>query len=1027
MRKYAEQSMAEKIKNIALMSAAGSGKTHALTKRFLFLYLHERSFALESLYAITFTNAAAFEMKNRILRYLDVLTQGSADNEPEKDIIDYFGSVFPDIQKRAARKKNHLLSDFSDLHVSTFHSLFASFLSCIPFAAGIMPDYEIIGEPDEKLILMQAIDRVMNRALGDADVLAMLTELIEQRERVFKKGIDTLYRNLVPWMQYFEDLVQREDKIRSGVKRLTSDVRGHLRELVSFIRDHESAALTKTTGKINSNFKGMLLRIDEFISNPDARRLEPVLKYFLDDGILNKKYVKDFAGRLEAPDEFTHLVAHAVDGLREYLTMLSEREMLIHLKPIIEIHEEFRSEKQKMSLLSFDDIEYFTRKALRASPETDYLYFKLGAEMNHLMIDEFQDTSFRQVEILEPIMDEITAVNPEEKSLFYVGDPHQAIFRWREGAPELFEYLKHKYQSRITAQELSVNFRTKEEIIRFVNKVLGKDDQVKPGNRGGWLRIEELGDFKKKEEGETATIERTVQIVRELIEDYHYGSDDIAILTRTNDFASAVARALSERGVRCVSRSRSSILDEPDVQFVLHLLRFLDNPQDDFSMLHVLLSVPVRLDEEKVRQLRAGKKTLYMALMDYHPDWPITARLEKLLAQVYFNNPYEIIVRILQEFTLRISYPLATLLDAALRYTNDNLNSLSAFVDWFEYQGRTIEVKEIHARGVEILTVHRAKGLEFEIVIIPETNWDVNQPENAHLLFSYEKESARPDRVYWRKYGKYMSGLIEAEQERLKRDGHNLLYVALTRAKSGVYMLGYETSRTGIGFWLNTIHEKMGDTLLPFDEIPKQGKKPVEEKVEPYPVTLTEHGPVIREERSLYSPTERGVEIIESKRRKGMEFGEMIHRALSRVAWLDDQDPDTFIRELVDYAKGMYARAPRDETSIEEQLLPLLAETLFDPDLRHIFYQDGRDVACKNESAIYFEDEKKDVSGQIDRLLMSQDEILIIDYKTGTEKPEYKHQMRVYKRGIEQMYPRRSVRSMLIYLERDRGTKITEV
>ncbi len=1019
--------MAEKINNIALMSAAGSGKTHALTKRFLLLYLHDRNFLLESLYAITFTNAAAFEMKNRILRYLDVLTQGTADNEPEQDVIDYFGGIFPDIRKRAAYKKGHLLNNFSDVHISTFHSLFASFLSCIPFAAGIMPDYRIIDEPDEQLILIEAIDRVLDIARADPKVLAMLTEMVEQQERTVKTGIDNLYRSLIPWMPYFEDLTQHETKIRSSADSLTKELVGYLESLVRFVHDHEYAALTKSTGKINSMLERMLKKINDFVSTTDTHKLEPILKYYLEDGILNKKYVSNFVERLETPDEFRRLVEDTVKHLQKYVTMLSDREILIHLKPIIEIHREFRSAKQKMSALSFDDIEYFTREALKGSPETDYLYFKLGSDMNHLMIDEFQDTSFRQVEILEPIMDEITAVSPEDKSLFYVGDPYQAIFRWREGAPELFDYLKNKYQGKIEGKDLSVNYRTKEEIISFVNRILDKKDEAKPGNIGGWLRIEELAEFKKKEEGNEATIKKTVEIVRELTNEYGYAPDDIAILTRTNKFASRLAKALSEAAIPCVSRSRASVLDEADVQFMLHLLKFLDNPQDDFSLLHVLLAPPVAMNEETIRRFRVGKKTLYMALLDHHPDLPITARLQKILAQVYFNNPYEIIFRILQEFKMRISYPVATLLDAALGYPKYDFNSLSAFVNWFEYHGKSIEVKETHARGVEILTVHRAKGLEFEIVLIPETNWDLRNPENAQLLFSYEKDSARPDRVYWRKYGKYLEGLREAEQERLKKDSLNLLYVALTRAKSGVYMLGYKTRATGRGFWLNTIKEKLGDAALPYDAIPKLKKAAEKEEAESYPVTLIEEGPVVREERTLYSPTERGVEIIEPVRRKGMEFGEMIHNTLSQVEWLDDVDAETRISELLDYAKSIYARSSKDEGSIEQRLLPLLRETLLDPDLRFLFYRDGRDVVCKNELPIYYEDEKRDISAHIDRLLIGADDIVIIDYKTGEEKSEYKHQMRVYKKGIEMIFPDARIRSILLYLERDRGSKITEI
>lgn len=1009
------------------MSAAGSGKTHALTKRFLLLYLHDRNFALESLYAITFTNAAAFEMKNRILRYLDVLTLGSADSEPEQDVIDYFGRIFPDIQQRAAYKKNQLLNNFSDVHISTFHSLFASFLSCIPFAAGIMPDYRIIDEPDEQLILTEAIDRVLDRARTDPIVLAMLTELVEQQERTVKTGIDNLYRNLIAWMPYFEDLTQHEVRARNAAESLAKELVGYLEDLVRFVRDNEYAALTKTTGKINSLLEGMLNKLNDFISRQDSRRLEPILRYFLDDGILNKKYVSNFVDRLETPDAFRHLVEDITKHLRKYVTVLSDREILIHLKPIIEIHREFRSVKQKMSTLSFDDIEFFTRQALKESPETDYLYFKLGSDMNHLMIDEFQDTSFRQVEILEPIMDEITAASPADKSLFYVGDPYQAIFRWREGAPELFDYLKNKYQGNIEGKELAVNFRTKEEIINFVNKILGKKDEAKPGNMGGWLRIEDLDEFSKKEDGDEATIKKTVEIVRALTKEYGYAPEDIAILTRTNRFASRLAKALSEAVIPCVSRSRASVLEETDVQFMLHLLKFLDNPQDDFSLLHVLLAAPVGMDEEAVRRLRVGKKTLYMALLDHHTDSPITTRLQKILAQVYFKNPYGIIFQILQEFKMRISYPLATMLDAALGYTNDGFNSLSAFVSWFEYHGRSIEVKETHARGVEILTVHRAKGLEFEIVLIPETNWDLRQPENAQLLFAYEGESARPDRVYWRKYGKYIKGLREAEQERLKRDSLNLLYVALTRAKSGVYMLGYNTRATGRGFWLNTIKEKLGDAALPCDTIPKLEKAVEKKEAEPYPITLLEQGPVVREERTLYSPTERGVEIIESVRRKGMEFGEMIHRTLSQVEWLDDVDEETRINELIDYAKSTYARSSNDEDLVEQRLLPLLRETLLDPQLRILFYRDGRDVVCKNELPIYFEDEKKDVSAHIDRLLITGEDIVIIDYKTGEEKSDYKHQMRVYKKGIEMIFPGARIKSILLYLERDRGSKITEI
>jgi ATP-dependent exoDNAse (exonuclease V) beta subunit len=158
-----------------------------------------------------------------------------------------------------------------------------------------------------------------------------------------------------------------------------------------------------------------------------------------------------------------------------------------------------------------------------------------------------------------------------------------------------------------------------------------------------------------------------------------------------------------------------------------------------------------------------------------------------------------------------------------------------------------------------------------------------------------------------------------------------------------------------------------------------------------------------------------------------MEFGDMIHKALSRVAWLDEGDVEEQIAHIVDYTRNNYARSSTDELYIEQRILPLLTETLLDPDLKFLFYRGDRDIVCKNELPIYFEDEKKDVSAHIDRLLIGRDEIVIMDYKTGGEKPEYKHQMRVYKRGIEKIYPDKRIRTIIVYLERERGKKIIEV
>ncbi len=1016
--------MSRRIENIALISSAGAGKTRALTERFLFLFLHRAAYPLDSLYGITFTNEAAFEMKTRIMRYLDVLRTGKAEDESEKAIVMLFSQLFPDIRALADKKKRYLLNNLSELNVSTFHSLFASFLSSIPFAAGILPGYNIIDETEEALIHESALDRYFESVAQNKDVLATLTELLEQQETRIKGRMNEIYSCITPWIGYLEELMKREKEMRSSIAREEKRFMRLLKEFKKFLSGDGSQS-----EQMADHLRKLCNAIDQYLQTKDIRMLSKsaYTESLLKRDIGTKSYMKKFAeacGEREAA--YSDILRRLNNCTEQYLKLLSDYQIFIHLKPIVEIHGLFQKEKQDRNVISFDDIETFTLEAFKNNPEPDYLYFKVGAELRHLMIDEFQDTSHRQLEIMEPLISEITSVEPRQKSIFYVGDPKQAIFRWRGGTPELFHVLIQKYPGKIRRDELTVNYRSKEEIVRFVNSVLDKADRAKPGNTGGWISVEQCGDFATKEEGDQTVMERSCSIIEELHREYGYEYSDIAVLVHTNRFGATIAEECTKREIPCVSRSRADILNDNDVRFMLALLRFLDNPENDFALMHVLLSSVFKIKEETLRRLSYSKKSLFLTLSDSHPHWNVTKILLRLLSLVHFLNPYELIYHILKELGMKVSYSLATLLDVALEYAGQGFGSLSSFIDWVDRVGMSIEIKEIHPEGVKILTVHKAKGLEFEVVIIPETNWTIKSYENRQLLFSYTDSGSKPDKIYWRAYGKYFKPLKEAEEKRLRNDALNLLYVALTRAKNGIYVLGFRHAKRGLGFWLDTISEKIGSTSYSYGEVIRKGKRETRREEKLYGALFGEPL-VIKEERTLYSPTERGIEIIDTSRRRSIEFGTMIHRALSKVEWLDDRDIEQCIKDIIGFVKNLYARTPEESEEIEAPVRALLIETLTDPDLRFLFFKDRRDIRCKNELPIYFEEEKKDVSGQVDRLIIEPDRMTIIDYKTGEKKSEYIHQMRVYKRGMEKIYPGKNMKALLIFLEKERGEKIVEV
>ncbi len=1020
--------MSKQIENIALVSAAGAGKTRALTQRFLLLYLHKRNFPLDSLYGITFTNEAAFEMKSRIVHYLDLLITGKPKDESEEKIIQYFSKLFSDIKERAILKKRYLLNNLSELNISTFHSLFASFLSSIPFAAGILPGYRIIDEAQEAIVYESVLDSFLETVHQDDALLNVITELLEQQETRVKDSIKNMFWHIVPWLDFLQGLADKEETIKSNITAREEAFVDSLQELAEFIQKHESAGYVSKSGRLHKDLRTLLSKVEEYCQTREFATLDAseYTKSILRRDIETKAYVQKFMHNLaEASSNFMTIINNVKKCTEAYLNSLSDQQILIHLKPIFKVFKQFQDEKQYKNVLSFDDIEQYTLRALQNNPEPDYLYFKIGAEIRHLMIDEFQDTSHRQLEILEPLIAEITALAPSEKSFFYVGDPRQAIFRWRGGNPELFYALLKRYSGKIKPQELTINYRSKEEIIRFVNTVLDKNDEVKPGNIGGWVRLEHLGDVADRETGEQQVMERTTEIIKELTHTYGYHYSDIAVLVRTNKFGSAIADTLTLAKIPCVSRAHADILSNDDVQFILNLLKFLDDPQNDFALLHVLLSPVFNIKEETLRRLRYGKKTLFMILSDSHPGWTATKKLKELLALVYFCNPYELIYRIYKTLQIKISYPLATLLDVALQYTREGFGHLSSFIDWIEKTGSSIEIKEIHPEGVKIFTTHKAKGLEFEVVIIPETHFPLQSYENRQLLFAYTDDGTKPEKIYWRAHGKYFSALRDAEEKRLKNDELNLLYVALTRAKNGVYVLGFDLPKNKRGFWMDTVMEKIGSTEHSVGNVVQKEKITVTKEEKPYGAII--EGPlVIREERSLYSPTEHGVEIIEPTRRKGMEFGTLIHQTLSNIEWLDGCEFQETIDDIITSTKNAYVRIPEDAQEIEERLRPLLVETLTDPDLRWLFYKDNREVRCKNELSLYFEEEKRDVSCLIDRLIIEANRVYIIDYKTGEEKPEYKHQMNMYKKGVKTIYPDYTIKAYLVYLERERGNKLVE-
>lgn len=1017
------------LKNIALRATAGSGKTRALTKRFLELYLGLEDYRLPSLCAITFTNKATMEMKERILSYLKLLANSSIepDTEEEREIIKSFREKFSgvDLEQLARKKQKFLLNNLSDLQVSTLDSLFFNFLSAIPFQAKVLPGFEIIEDLQAAAILEETLDEFFEEAMHNPRTEKAIRGLLRPEEGNVKEQTKEAFGSFVGHLREIKNVFPDPPALLAHWERernkIISEIRGPVLNFIALVEDN--AAYQTKRGEAN-------VRIGKKIEKMKGAIREGKLEEIAGDFVAKKiSEGRDFSRFLDnlnnAGRGDVGLTIHQeIDGLQkkfeDYINATSNKLILAHLIPIQQIYERFQKKKHEQNLLTYDDLEFLTLEALRGGEEErEHLYFKLSGKISHLFIDEFQDTSIREWEVLQPIAEEATS---GEGSLFYVGDPNQAIFRWRKGEARLFDQVIRRFPGKIEEKDLDKNYRSKKEIVDFVNTLFRERAAYRPmismSPEGGWVRVTDLGEY-NREEGKEKVGQEVVRIIKEL-NHKGYKYSDVTILVRRNKTGVELADRLRQERIPCASESQAMLLAQQEVRTVLSLLQFLEDPEDDFALGQVLLSPIFGLQEEEVFRIKK-KKPLYLTLRDEHPDWEPTRKLTDLLNLVGFLNPYELLFRIYTRLGLEKIYghsePILSLLEAALRYCQEHgYAPLSEFIEWLKTSGKAIEVREKQPAGVNILTVHKAKGLQFKVVILPETQWQ-QQPEDKSLLFDYKPGEVLPSQIYWRRaIRNVFSGPFDREKERLRDDELNLLYVALTRAQQGLWVLGYRSARLRGFTWFSYIEKNIGGSYSA-GEIKKLKESPSKFRVaelEPEPIFLPLAEAFQEEEHGLFSPTEKRNEILTEGRRGEIKWGNIYHHALCKVEWLDGKDIGKLIEEIVSYTKKAVARTDGEAKDIDKRLPGFLWATLNNPQWRPIFFKDNRRVVLKTEVPVYFQGQRNDVSGRIDRLIIEADLVSIIDFKSGKDKEADHRQMELYKEGIERIYPGRRVETYLV-------------
>jgi ATP-dependent helicase/nuclease subunit A len=797
--KRAQREAADPRASAWVSANAGTGKTHVLTQRAQRLMLSGT--IPERILCLTYTKAAAAEMSKRVY---DTLARWVT--MPEDDLraaLRDLGDRDPTDEEMARARTlfTAAIETPGGLKVQTIHSFCERLLQRFPLEADVAPGFSILDDATTHLLQREAIDAVLRSASGDPtspEGRALHSAIRYAGDERF----DELLREALAERRWLEQAARidlgADDDAFAAVERLYQDalrVRPELTEaalldeMAATVRNPDLMRLRDAltaTGK-SSDATGAAHVATALTANSPAARVAALQAYFCTGKGEPRANLMTKAVKEEHPDLET--VMSTAQG--RFVTLLDERRGFTIVAATIALHrlagavlQHYTAAKARRAALDYEDLIAKTVTLLHVKQWAPWVLFKLDRGIDHILVDEAQDTSREQWQVVEAIAEEFFGAEGkrgETRTLFAVGDEKQSIYSFQGAAPEMFAEMGRKF-AELTASAsqqwrripLDLSFRTVTPVLASVDQVFA-DPKRTPGltaeaaivrhgvhRMGHAGRVEiwptethdevrEADVWAPLEEGASSApqlrlADRIAATIRQWLdkgerlpsEDRAVQPGDILVLVRKRQpFAAPMVAALKARGIPVAGADRLRLTEQIAVQDLISLGNFLTLPEDDLSLAEVLKSPLFGFDDDDLLALAWDRKgTLWKQLLDKAEERPhfgtAAATLKRWRARADYVPPFEFFAGILDreggraKFLARLGAeaadPLDEFLNLALAYDDQAPPSLTGFLAYLREANR--EVKRDMEQGrneVRVMTVHGAKGLEAPIVFLPDT------------------------------------------------------------------------------------------------------------------------------------------------------------------------------------------------------------------------------------------------------------------------------------------------------------------
>lgn len=1015
-------------------AAAGSGKTFTLVKEYLKQILSANTDDYyKHLLAITFTNKAVAEMKQRIVATLVNFSENESVENPLPimlKIVEEIGMDLGTIQTRSQRILKNLLHNYAAFSVETIdrfnHRLIRTFARDLKLAT----NFEVTLDTNE--LLAEAVDLLLSKAGENKEVTKVLLDfalektdddkswdiskdiakaaklLYNENEATHVKGLKE--KSLEDFLLFKSQILKTKHKISETVKTIASEALQLIEESGLQYDDFSSSYLPKyflklADGHLSVNF-GLKWQdtMDEKPLYPG--RVSAAIKATIDQ--LTPIFSEKFQFTKQAVTKIWLL-----DAILKNLNPLS----VINL-----VNQEIENIKIEKNIFPISEFNALINKEIKNQP-APFIYERMGEKYRHFFIDEFQDTSKLQWENLIPLIDNALSQQEQQSqgSLLLVGDAKQSIYRWRGGLPEQFIELYGDKKKPFSIQDKKVahlpkNFRSCKEIVTFNNNFFSfianyfSDEEhtslYEKGNKqhlndkqDGYVKLEFIEKQNKADNQEVYS-----KLVYDAILDAKnkgFSESDICILTRRKADGVVLGTYLMEKEIQVISQETLLLQSSALVQILVLSLTvslYSNNEEAKINLLDLLHDFHAFSEEKHtffMKSLNASLENFSSTLKEFGLDFDF-----KEMQKVSLYEGFEYCIQQLKLAEAADAY-LFGFMDLVYEFELQPLADKVAFIDTWETKKESASIAAAEGtNAVQLMTIHKAKGLEFPIVIFPFADIELYKTQGDTLWYPLDEAEFNFDEAQVNynsalaEFSEIGAAMYQNHRSQLELDNINLLYVTLTRAVEKLYIFAEMPTepKSGIPVSYNHLfmeflkHKSKWNSDQMIYEFGKNGDKISKEKIIPFqriPIYESsnpkEHNLRIVSKEALLWETETEIAIT---------AGNILHDTMAQIFTKEDAE-----KVLEDLEKR--AILTKEElTVLKQNVLQIIQH----PELIKLF--DG-------SSKVYNERDIITANGLMlrpDRInIQTDNSVIIVDYKTGSQSEKHKSQLASYAQALKEM------------------------